>query len=124
MPPQSKIMPPAAQKHRVRRVMSIIYGVLVLPAAGIGMISLFAFDAPGSEDVAYTQLFAMSAGALPFALIIACIGGLACASGEQTRAKVIAGRVLVWLPVADIAVLILSNVLLATFCGGSFDCVS
>jgi hypothetical protein len=102
--------------------LSIVYGVLILPGLGLAMVSMFAFDAPGSGNSPVTILFALSAAISPLVLIASCVGGLVCSFGEQTQGKLASGRLFGWLPIVNFLLLCLSIFLLKAVCNGSFVC--
>lgn len=104
------------------RIVSVLYGVLVIPSLVLPLSSIYLFDAPGSEDSPLTSLFALSISIAPFVLLTSCVGGLKSTFGDQTETKTRAGYIWGWLPVINLGFIIIVFLLLETFCGGRLAC--
>ncbi|MDE2020907.1 MAG: hypothetical protein KGJ13_11275 [Patescibacteria group bacterium] len=104
------------------RLLSILYGLLVFPGLGIAVSGVFAFDAPGSEKVFTTQLFALSLLIVPFVLIVSCIGGLIVSFGKRTPRRVRWVWIFALLPALNLVLFLIAIALLQGLCGGSFTC--
>ena len=113
---------PDSIKRWASRILSIVYGLLVLPGVLLALSAAFLFDAPGSETSIPTILFAFSLAVVPVILLVSCIGGLFCAFGNQSPKKIRWGTVFALLPVANLALIGIAIALLQILCNGSLVC--
>lgn len=97
-------------------IINIIFILLLLPAAGVAMMSIMMFDAPGSESNKLTIFTATSLFTFPVTIIIVqIISWIFFASGNY--------KVAFWtalLPIIHIILIILGFVLIEILQGGKF----
>ena len=116
----------------VATVLAILGLVLGIASALPAMFAVMMFDAPGSENVFWTQLAAYGMLAMPVVTLGACvIAGIAIGVGwaanakqnvQQARGAMMLACMLLMLPVLNLAVVIAGFVGLQVVCGGSFSC--
>lgn len=104
------------------RILSIVWGSLVLPSCGTALFSGMIFDAPSSTGNVFVHFIFWSLFTAPLTLLVACIGGLIFSFGKNSENKIWQGRLFALLPFLNVAVLIAGIVLLQIFCGGSTTC--
>ena len=109
-------------KRWILRIVSIVYGLLVIPGVLLALSTVFLFDAPGSETSISAILLAFTLGITPIVFAVACVGGLACAFGSPSSKKAFWGIIFALLPVANLTLIVIVIVLLQMLCGGSFGC--
>ncbi len=99
-------------------VVSIIFGILILPSLPMIMMSAMMFDSPGSEDSIPTITLVISMIAYPFTTFIS----LVIAWILFTKKKYVYAIIVSGLPLVNILIGIGAVIYMAIFCNGNFAC--
>ncbi|MFT3709733.1 MAG: hypothetical protein QM817_19060 [Archangium sp.] len=88
-------------------------------------MSVMLFDAPGSENVVWTQLLFASVASAPVLCVLSVIGSwvawLVTRNQEAGRGRVLRASIAL-LPLLSVVFVVIASVLLQVKCGGSFSC--
>lgn len=113
-------------------VLAVVWLILAALSALPAMFSVMMFDAPGSEEVVWTQLAAYGMLAMPVVTLGATvIAGVAIGVGwmahtkqnvRQARGATMLACALLMLPALNLAVVVTGFVGLQVVCDGSFSC--
>lgn len=99
-------MPESGPVRRVlkgRMLLSILWGVLIIPSFLLFIPSLFLFDKEGGSQQLLVWIAFLGSFTLPLALLICCVGGIIVSRGLRTRRKNIMATVFSAIPVLALA---------------------
>lgn len=113
---------PAGPNKWLLRLISLIWGVLLLPAIFLSMMSVMIFDSPGSETSLLTIIFALSTMTAPLVLLVASIGGFRLSFSKELSQKNSTAEIYMLLPFLNIVLFVTTFTLLELFCNGEFSC--
>lgn len=104
------------------RLVSLLWGVVLLPVSFMSMMSVMLFDAPGSETSVLTILLALSLTTAPLVLFVSCVGGLWISFSDRLVRKPRQAKILMLLPLINIIVFIIAFGLIEVVCNGELSC--
>jgi hypothetical protein len=117
-PGETKAVPGPLHVRIAGALMAALCGLAVLPAGLLAFMTVFMFDAPGSQSIPFTWTLAGGFWAAPLILLFAAMRGLAAMRSGRVSDL---GRACL-LVVGLVAYLVLAWWLLETACSGRFDC--
>jgi hypothetical protein len=80
-------------------LLSILWGILIIPSLVFFVASLFAFDGVGASQKPLVWIAFLASFTLPLVLLICCVGGIIASRGVRTKRKNLAATVFGIFPV-------------------------
>ena len=100
--------------------LSVIWALMILPSLFLAFMTIFMFDAPGSEKNPITIVLALSLATLPLTLVVGFVASLILRNRPPGAQRTTAALAL--LPLANGAAFGFAWLLLGAICGGRFAC--
>ena len=102
---------PVKKVYKLRMLMSVIYGFLILPLSLVFFsAALFTYNTGDVASGALDWLVFWASMTLPFVLLLSFVTGIWCARGIRSSKKSIVGKVFLLLPIVNIVCIALMYV--------------